>query len=209
MTDRSAPRRLSARDLALTTTFAGVMAALGAVPAFTPGAFPVPITAQSMGPMLAGAIIGRQRGAASQLLFLALVALGLPLLAGGRGGLSAFAGPSVGYIVGFPVSAWVVGWLTERYGAPYSVVWGVIANALGGIVVLYALGIPGTAWRAHISLTAAITGSGWFILGDCAKTVLAALVARGVHAAYPGLLPMRAARQRSSRPAVVEPVRTR
>ena len=188
MTSALSARRLSARDLSLVAVFAGVMAALGAVPAFTPGSFPVPITAQSMGPMLAGAIIGRRRGAASQLLFLALVAIGLPLLAGGRGGLSVFTGPSVGYIVGFPVAAWVVGWLTEKYGAPYSIVWGVIANALGGIVVLYALGIPGTAWRAHISLDAAITGSGWFIVGDLAKTVIAAFVAYGVHASYPGLL---------------------
>lgn len=198
----------SARDLSLTATFAGVMAALGAVPAFTPGAFPVPITAQSMGPMLAGAIIGRRRGAASQLLFLALVAIGLPLLAGGRGGLSAFAGPSVGYLVGFPVAAWAVGWLTEKYGAPYAVRWGVVANILGGIVVLYALGIPGTAWRGGVSLDAAIVGSGWFVVGDCAKAVIAAFVAYGVHAAYPGLLPVRRSRPDRTT-AAGEPARSR
>jgi len=181
--------------MALIATFAGVMAALGAIPAFSPGGFPVPITAQSMGAMLAGAILGRRRGAAAMTLFVALVALGLPLLAGGRGGLGVFSGPSVGYIVGFPVAAWVVGWLTEALGAPYRTVLGVIANIVGGVVVLYALGIPGTAWRAHISLTAAIAGAGWFVVGDLAKAVVAAAVARGVHAAYPGLLTTRASRR--------------
>lgn len=189
MTSLLRRRRLSARDLSLVAVFAGVMAALGAIPAVSPAGIPVPITAQSMGPMLAGAIIGRRRGAGSMLLFLALVAIGLPLLAGGRGGLSVFTGPSVGYLVGFPVAAWVIGWLVERYGSPYALGFGIIANVVGGIVVMYALGIPATAWRAHISLDAAITSAGWFVVGDCAKTVIAAFVARGVHASYPGLLP--------------------
>lgn len=194
-------RRFTSRDLALIATFAAIMAALGTVPAFTPAGMPVPITAQSMGVMLAGAIIGRRRGAAAIMLFIALVALGLPLLAGGRGGLAVFSGPSVGYIVGYPLAAWVVGWLTEALGAPYRVVLGIVANVLGGIVVLYAIGIPATAWRAHISLLTALAGSGWFIVGDVAKAVVTAFVARGVHAAYPGLLPERRALTQPSKVA--------
>lgn len=194
-------RRFTSRDLALIATFAAIMAALGTVPAFTPAGMPVPITAQSMGVMLAGAIIGRRRGGAAIMLFIALVALGLPLLAGGRGGLAVFSGPSVGYIVGYPLAAWVVGWLTEALGAPYRVVLGIVANVLGGIVVLYAIGIPATAWRAHISLLTALAGSGWFIVGDVAKAVVTAFVARGVHAAYPGLLPERRALTQPSKVA--------
>ncbi|MEP6817157.1 MAG: biotin transporter BioY, partial [Marmoricola sp.] len=170
------------------------VAALGLVLAVDPFGTAVPITAQSLGVMLAGAIIGRWRGACALLLLLALVALGLPLLAGGRGGLAVFAGPSVGYLVGWPVAAWVVGWLTERGGAPYRLSWGIVANILGGIVVLYAIGIPGVAWRGHISIQAAAVGSGLFIVGDLAKAVIAALVARGVHAAYPGLIRARGER---------------
>jgi len=186
--------RLSSRDLALVATFAGLVAALGLIPALYPFGGAVPITAQSLGVMLAGAIIGRWRGACALLLLLALVALGLPLLAGGRGGLGVFAGPSVGYLVGWPVAAWVVGALTERGGAPYRLTWGISANIIGGIVVLYAIGIPGTAWRADISIPAAAVGSGLFIAGDVAKAVLTAFVARGVHAAYPGLIHARAER---------------
>ena len=49
---------------------------------------PVPITLQTMGVMLAGSVLGARRGALAVLTFLALVAAGLPLLAGGRGGLA-------------------------------------------------------------------------------------------------------------------------
>ena len=72
-----------ARDLAVVATFAGFIAALGLVPAFAPFGFPVPITLQSFGIMLTGAVLGARRGASAVLLFLALVALGLPLLSGG------------------------------------------------------------------------------------------------------------------------------
>ena len=84
-------RRSSSRDLALIATFTGVVAALGLVPAFVPPGFTVPITAQSLGVMLAGAVLGARRGFWALALFLVLVAVGLPLLAGGRGGLGVFA----------------------------------------------------------------------------------------------------------------------
>lgn len=183
--------RSSARELALVATFAGVVAALGIVPAFTPPGFAVPITAQSLGVMLAGSVLGARRGLLSLLLFLVLVAVGLPVLAGGRGGLGVFAGSSVGFLLAFPVAALVIGWITERGGAPYTLPWGLLANFLGGIVVMYAGGILGLAKVLHLSLQAATVATWIYIPGDLAKVVIAALVARGVHAAYPGLLGVR------------------
>ena len=182
-----APRSTS-RDLALVATFTGVVAALGLVPAFLPPGFSVPITAQSLGVILAGAVIGARRGFLSLVLFLVLVAVGLPLLAGPRGGLGVFAGPSVGFLVGYPVAAYVVGWLTERGGATYRVSWGLVANLLGGIVVLYLFGVVGVAAVTGISLHAALVATWIYLPGDLVKVVVAAVVARGVHAAYPGLL---------------------
>jgi biotin transport system substrate-specific component len=188
-------RRTTSRDLALIATFTGVVAALGLVPAFTPPGFTVPITAQSLGVMLAGAVLGARRGFLSVGLLLVLVAVGLPLLAGGRGGLGVFATPSVGFLVGWPIAAFVVGWLTERGGPTYRLPWGVVANVVGGIVVLYALGIAGIALVAGISVQAAAVSTWIFVPGDLVKAVIAALVARGVHAAYPGLLGTRRTRQ--------------
>lgn len=183
-----AAARSTSRDIALVATFAGVVAALGLVPAVLPPGIPVPITAQSLGVMLAGSILGARRGFGALLLFLALVALGLPLLAGGRGGLGVFAGPSVGFLVGYPICAGVIGWLVERGGAPYRLVWGMVANVLGGIVVLYALGTLGVMAKLHVGVWTALTANGWYVVGDTIKVVIGAFVARGVHAAYPGLL---------------------
>jgi len=192
--------RSTSRDLALVATFTGVVAALGLVPAFVPPGFTVPITAQSLGVMLAGAVLGARRGFLALALLLVIVAVGLPLLAGGRGGLGVFAGFSAGFLLGWPVAAFVTGWLTERGGAPYRLGWGVVANLVGGVVVLYAFGIAGIAAVARTSVEQAAVSTWIFLPGDVAKAVVAALVARGVHAAYPGLLG--AARRRPERTPV-------
>jgi biotin transport system substrate-specific component len=183
--------------------FAGIVAALGVVPAFTPPGFSVPITAQSLGVMLAGSILGARRGALALVLFLALVAVGLPLLAGGRGGLGVFAGSSVGFLLAFPVAAYVIGWLSERSGTPYKLHWGIVANLVGGIVVMYVGGVLGLAAVLDLSLVAATTALWIYVPGDLVKVVVAALVARGVHAAYPGLLLDRRAAREAKDPQTV------
>lgn len=187
----AASRRFTARDLALVAVFVGIMAALGLVPAFFPFGSAVPITAQSLGVMLAGAILGARRGGLSLLVFVLLVAAGLPLLAGGVGGLGIFATPRVGFLVGFPVAAYVVGLVTERIGAPYSLPGGFFANVVGGVVVLYVFGILGIMAVARVGIDTATTSVAIFIPGDLVKALVAALVARGVHAGYPGLLSRR------------------
>lgn len=179
------------RDLAAIAVFAGIVAALGMVPAVSAFGGAVPITAQSLGVMLAGAILGPRRGGLAIVVFLVLVAIGLPLLAGGRGGLGVFAGPSVGYLIGFPVAAFTVGAITHAAGAPYRLWWGLLANVIGGVVVLNVLGAAGMVWRADLSPAAATTAALVFVPGDAIKAVLCALVARGVHTAVPGLLPNR------------------
>lgn len=185
----SPSRAFSATGLALVATFVGVIAALGLVPAIAVPGVAVPITLQTMGVMLAGAVLGRWRGPAAVLVFLALVAVGLPLLAGGRGGLGVFVGPSAGFLVGFPVAAFVIGWLTERFDAARSLPRGIVVNVLGGIVVLYGFGIAGMAVVLQLSVPQAAMAALVFVPGDVAKAVVAALVARGVHQALPGLLP--------------------
>ena len=81
---------MKTRDLAYIALFAAIIAVLGTLPAINIG--PVPITAQTLGVMLAGSVLGARRGFLAVLLFLVLVAIGLPLLSSGAGGLSVFAG---------------------------------------------------------------------------------------------------------------------
>ncbi|MEL6321465.1 MAG: biotin transporter BioY, partial [Cyanobacteria bacterium J06626_14] len=75
---------MTTRDLVYIAVFAALVAALGLIPPIPLPFIPVPITAQSLGVMLAGAILGARRGACALLLFLVLVAIGFPLLSGGR-----------------------------------------------------------------------------------------------------------------------------
>ncbi|MBP6996001.1 MAG: biotin transporter BioY [Phycicoccus sp.] len=182
----STPHR--SRDAALIAIFAGVIAALGIVPAITVPVVAVPITAQTLGVMLAGSVLGARRGFFAVLLFDALVVLGLPLLSGGRGGIGVFATPSVGFIVGFPIAAFVVGWLVERFGTPYRLLPGIIACLVGGVLVLYIAGILGISLVTRTDPWHAFLGSMAFLPGDVLKAVLAAVIARGVHQAIPGLL---------------------
>jgi biotin transport system substrate-specific component len=172
------------RDLAYIALFAAIVAVLGLVPAIAIG--PVPITAQTLGVMLAGSILGAGRGFLALLVFLVLVAIGLPVLPGGSGGLAVFAGPTAGYLFSWPVAAFVVGLLTERLWSRYNLAWGVVANVVGGMVVVYLIGVPVLAAIAHLSLGAAIvSGALPFLVGDAVKAVVAAAIAVQVRRSYP------------------------
>src|SRR5690606_39162700 len=92
---------MSSRDLVLAALFAAIIVALGLLPPIMLGFIPVPITAQSMGVMLAGVILGARRGTIAVLLVLLLAAIGLPVLSGGRGGLAVFAAPTTGFLIGW------------------------------------------------------------------------------------------------------------
>lgn len=180
--------RISARDLAQIAVFAALIAALGLPGALYLGGTAVPITFQTLGVMLAGAILGARKGALSVLLLLALVAAGLPLLSGGRGGVAVFVGPSAGYLVGWVLGAFVIGWLTARLLPRYRVLPALAATAFGGIVVVYLIGVPVFAAITGTPLGVAIAGSAIFLPGDLLKVVVTVLVAKGVHRSWPGLI---------------------
>ena len=180
-------RRLSSRDLALVASFAALIAVLG-----LPGGIPVfgnavPVTLQSMGIMLAGSILGWKRGALSVIVLLVLVAAGLPLLSGGRGGLGVFAGPSVGYLIGWVLGAAVIGWLVQLKLPAYPSWWGALANVIGGIGVVYLVGVPVQAAVTHTSVWLAAVSSLVFLPGDGLKVVISTAVASAVHRGYPGI----------------------
>lgn len=179
------------RSVALVALFAALVAALGLIPQLTL-AFGVPITAQSLGIMLCGTVLGSVRGGLAALLFVALVALGLPLLAGGRGGLGVFAAPSVGFIVGFPVAAFVTGLVMER-AQGIAVPWAAgIASLIGGVIVLYAFGVPGLMVMLDRSFGEALALVAAFIPGDVIKAVLAGLITAAIARARPASLLSRA-----------------
>ena len=185
---------MKSRDLALVALFAAIVAALGLLPPVPVPGLPVPITAQTLGVMLAGSVLGARRGGLALLVFLAVVAVGAPVLAGGRGGLSVFYGPTAGYLYSWPVAAFVIGLLTQLFWRRFNLAWALVANLVGGVLVIYAIGIPFTSLYADIPLWTSFTGSFAFIPGDIVKAVVASLVAVAVRKAYPVIeLPARRA----------------
>ncbi len=174
------------RNITLIALFAALIAALGLVPKFDL-ASGVPITAQSMGFMLAGAVLGAKRGALAALLFLGLVALGLPLLAGGRGGLGVFAGPTVGFLIGFPVAAYVTGLFAQGWAEKGGFILPALASIIGGVIVLYVFGILGFALVTGKGIGASTAIMAVFIPGDLIKAVLAGLITQALRKARPDL----------------------
>ncbi|MFZ5965483.1 biotin transporter BioY [Thalassococcus sp. BH17M4-6] len=178
---------MSTKDIVYIALFAALTAALGLFPPLSLPAIGVPITAQTMGVMLAGALAGAKRGGLALLLFAVLVAIGLPLLAGGRGGFGIFLGPSGGFVLAWPLGAFVIGWLFERHRGAVTLPLSMLYIAAGGVGVVYLIGIPWLSFAAGLSLPQAFAGSIGFVPGDLIKVVLAALIARGVRRAYPDL----------------------
>ncbi|MFK4115695.1 biotin transporter BioY [Microbacterium sp. NPDC006705] len=198
---------LDATDLARAAVFAALIAVLG-----LPGSFPlfggVPITAQTLGVMLAGAVLGPVVGAASVGTFLALVAVGLPLLAGGRGGLAVFAGPTAGYLVGWLVGAVVVG-LIVHAGGRRPVWWRTAAGLLiGGVLVVYACGIPVQSLVLRLPLEQAALANLAFVPGDIVKVVVATLVIGALVRGYPRAFRRTWAPRASTRAGDDAPTRT-
>ncbi len=99
--------------------FAALFAALTAAvsPIKIPLGFtPVPITLQTLMVLLSGALLGANLGALSQFLYVLVGALGLPVFAGGSSGFGALFGPTGGYLISYPIAAYVVGLIKEKEG---------------------------------------------------------------------------------------------
>ncbi|NUW41281.1 biotin transporter BioY [Nonomuraea rhodomycinica] len=183
--DHQPRRRLATGDLARISVFAALIAVLGLPGGISVLGNTVPITLQTFGVMLAGAVLGARRGALAVAVLLVLVAAGLPLLAGGRGGLGVFTGPSAGFLIGWLPGAAVVGWIAGSGGRTPGFARLLVACLAGGIGVIYLLGVPVQAALTGLPLVKAGALSSVFLPGDLAKAVLASVVASGVFRAYP------------------------
>jgi biotin transporter BioY len=134
---------------------------------------PVPITGQTFGVLLLGALLGARRGTAAVTAYVLAGVAGLPMFAGGAAGLTRLVGPTGGYLLGFIAAAWLVGKLSER-GWDRGLARAAAAMLLGSVVI-YLFGLPWLAvfvgWDQVLAL-----GLLPFIVGDLLKIALAAVV---------------------------------
>lgn len=148
---------------------------------------PVPITGQTLGMLLTGAILGPRRGALAMLLYLVQGAIGLPVFAPSATlpqGFGRLVGPTGGYLVSAPIVAALVGWLAER-GWDRKV-WSALAMFVIGNIVIY---LFGASWLNVYKGTFGNISVMWagvypFLLGDAIKIALAALALPGAWALF-------------------------
>jgi len=176
----------STRSLSYIALFAAVIAVFGLIPKIDLP-FGVPITLQSLGIMLVGCLLGPKRAFYTVGLFLVAVALGLPLLSGGRGGVAVFVAPSAGFLLGWLIGAVVCGVsmrqfmkrMPEAKGKGLLIV-AFLSSLIGGIVVMYFFGILGLMLAAHLSATQATLAVLAFIPGDLVKCAACAVLVQSV-----------------------------
>ncbi|ANY15439.1 biotin transporter BioY [Bordetella pseudohinzii] len=181
---------MTSKNLVLAALFAALIVVLSLMPPIPLPGIPVPVTLQTLGVMLAGVMLGPWRGAAACLLYLALAAIGLPVLPGGRGGLGVFAGPTGGFLVGMLLGVIVAGLVARalvRGGMWRALGAYVLACLLGGIAAVYAIGVPWLAAVTQMGLGKAAMAMVVFLPGDLAKAAVASWVAWRVERVWPML----------------------
>ncbi|HWK26399.1 MAG TPA: biotin transporter BioY [Solirubrobacter sp.] len=164
---------LPLRDALLVAGGAG-LTALGAQIAVHVPPSPVPVTGQTLGVVLAGAALGARRGALSQLLYM-LLGFVLPIYADGAHGVDVLWGATGGYLVGFVLAAWLVGYAAEHGADRHRLT--AIACFAAGQLAIFGIGVPWLHAATDMSWADAIHyGFTIFIVGGVVKALFAGLL---------------------------------
>lgn len=138
---------------------------------------PVPITGQTFGVLVLGALLGSRYGTSVVIAYVLQGLIGLPVFAGWKGGIAVVFGPTGGYIVGFIFAAFLVGWLLERSWSRRLDL--TFAALLIGNAVIYAFGLPWLAlfvgWDQVLQM-----GLIPFLPGDLVKLLMATFTVKAL-----------------------------
>jgi biotin transport system substrate-specific component len=181
-------------DVITTTTFS-VLTAIGAL-VFVP-LYPVPITFQTLFTYLSGVVLGPWLGALSQVIYITLGGIGLPIFAGGKAGFGALAGPTGGYLFGFIAASFVIGKTCDLKKHPTTA--RIAGSFILGTFIIYVFGIIQLAqWMNGNLQNAILVGLLPFVIGDAAKVIIAVTIATRLR----GILPRTNLYRSVSRPSV-------
>ena len=129
---------------------------------------PVPITLQMFFTFMAGGLLGKKYGFFSQLIYVLIGAIGLPVFAGGAGGFGILFGPTGGYVLGFIAAGYIAGMSKDSFISK-------LIYMFLGLVVIYLLGTTRLMYVVQVDFIKALTmGVTPFIIGDLIKISLAA-----------------------------------
>ena len=136
---------------------------------------PVPLTVQNFGVLLVGLLLGSRRGFAALALYLAEGAMGMPVFSPvGPGGVAHLLGPTGGFLLAYPLVAWLAGFIMEHGRKTFA------RAAMGGLlgeVVLFTGGLTWLAVLTHSVAQAFRWGLYWFLFAEVIKVMMAAGIA--------------------------------
>jgi len=159
------------------TAYASLLAALTAVGAYIAIPIgPVPIVLQNLFVYLTGLLLGSRWGSMGIAAYLLAGAVGLPVFAGGKGGIGHLVGPTGGYLLGFLPAVALIGFITEKTQG--KLLFGIVA-LVAGTVVIYACGVT---WLSIVTgmtvVRSLLVGMVPFLIGDAIKIAAALFIAR-------------------------------
>ncbi|MDR3086276.1 MAG: biotin transporter BioY [Christensenellaceae bacterium] len=164
-------RKIKVRDLALCALFAALSAIFSQI-SIPIG--PVPINLTHLSIFVAAGLLGAKLGTLSQLVFVLLGIVGLPVFSSFSGGISVLLGPTGGFIAGYIACAYAAGFTIERFG--HKLFPALLAMVLG-LAATYALGLGWFIYSTGSSLAAALPLCVLpFLPGDAAKIILSAIL---------------------------------
>ena len=161
------------------TVLSSLMAAFTAVGAYIHLPIgPVPIVLSTLFVLLSGLLLGSRWGLVTMGLYLLLGAIGMPVFAGGKGGLAHFLGPTGGYLFGYVLASWTTGLISERSRG--TLILEIFAVVIGSLAI-YSLGVPWLKMVTQMSWRKAfMLGMVPFLIGDVVKASVALMLARAV-----------------------------
>ena len=139
---------------------------------------PVPIAFTHVSIFIAAGLLGAKYGTLSQVVFVLLGAMGVPVFAGFVGGMGVVLGPTGGFLAGYIGCALVTGLLISRFGTSIKAL---IPSMYAGWIVTYSLGIPWLMHYTGMNFTAAAIFCAPFLPGDLVKTILSAIIVNRLH----------------------------
>jgi biotin transport system substrate-specific component len=143
---------------------------------------PVPLTLQNFGVLTVGLLLGSRRGFAALSLYLIEGALGLPVFSPAilGSGINHLLGATGGFLMAYPLVAFVAGWIYER-GSEHSRFGWAALSAVAAEIVLFAGGLSWLAVLTHSISLAIKYGLYWFVFAEVIKVLMAAAVAARWH----------------------------
>lgn len=145
---------------------------------------PVPITAQTFAVLCSGLFLGKKYGCLSQILYVVLGIAFVPWFGGMTGGLEVFLGSTGGFLIGFIIASYFIGYITERYAKARNFTRMAVVIGIANFALIYIPGLVGLAlWMSYQGMAFSVfdllmMGLVPFIVGDIVKILGAASVSK-------------------------------